>query len=297
MKKFTLDYQQIRKSPILDIAARFWEPERYEAFRVCYASMRIIDDLVDDRKTQGVLSDAEKIEMTEVVKDWLKSLSTPSDKFRKQLLEVIKKFQIPLTPWQLFGEAMIYDVNNDGFKNFKDYISYAEGAAVAPASIFMHLCGVKKQDQGFIPPGFDIVEAARPIALYAYLAHIIRDFQKDQNDNLSFFADNLIAKSGLKKSQLKEIAEGSKIPLKFRSLMKIYLSYAENYRKKARKMIDKLSPHLQPEYRLSIEIIYTLYLQILERINVKKGSFTTKELNPTPQEIKERIRQTISAFS
>jgi len=33
-----------------------------------------------------------------------------------------------------------------------------------------------------------------------------------------------------------------------------------------------------------------------ERIDIKKGTFTTKELNPTPEEIKERVWQVIVGF-
>ncbi len=44
------DFQKIVTNPILDIAARYWDNDRYEAFKICYKSMRIIDDFVDDRK-------------------------------------------------------------------------------------------------------------------------------------------------------------------------------------------------------------------------------------------------------
>lgn len=56
-----LDFQQILTNPILDIAARFWEDERYEAFKICYRSMRFIDDMVDDRKIVSLrISEVEK---------------------------------------------------------------------------------------------------------------------------------------------------------------------------------------------------------------------------------------------
>jgi len=45
-----IDFEAILKNPILDIAERLWEEERYEAFRVCYRSMCIIDNIGDNRK-------------------------------------------------------------------------------------------------------------------------------------------------------------------------------------------------------------------------------------------------------
>lgn len=46
-----LDFQQILTNPILDIAAHVSEEERYKTFKICYRTMRILDDLVDDRKS------------------------------------------------------------------------------------------------------------------------------------------------------------------------------------------------------------------------------------------------------
>ena len=42
-----VDFQQILKNPILDIAAHFWEDERYDAFKICYKSMRVVDILLN----------------------------------------------------------------------------------------------------------------------------------------------------------------------------------------------------------------------------------------------------------
>ena len=143
----------------------------------------------------------------------------------------------------------------------------------------------------------DIKKAAKPAALYAYIVHIIRDFQKDQINNLNYFADDLIKKNGLNISKLKRIANGDEINTGFRNLMKQYYDYAEIYRQKTRKTIDNISKNLKPQYHLSLEILYNLYLQIYERIDINNGNFSTEELNPSPKEIKERIDITISNFA
>ena len=43
-------------------------------------------------------------------------------------------------------------------------------------------------------------------------------------------------------------------------------------------------------------IIYNLYLMVYERIDPDNGNFTTEELNPTAEEIKARVYQTIIEF-
>ena len=56
-----LSYKDLLTNPILDIAARFWDDERYNASKIVYRSFRIIDDLVDNQKSADYkISDIEK---------------------------------------------------------------------------------------------------------------------------------------------------------------------------------------------------------------------------------------------
>jgi len=294
-----LDLGQIQKNPILDIAARFWDEERYQAFRICYRSMRIIDDLVDDRKAKGLeISDDEREQYSRMISDWIEPIKRrrPDDALQHELVATIERFKIPIWPWEKLASAMLYDLNHDSFPTFRTFLQYSEGAAVAPASVFMHLCGVARQNGGYFPPYFDIQKTARPLAIFSYLVHIIRDFQKDQKNHLNYFASDILVRHGLSGSKLREIAETGEIGQSFRNLMVQYLGFAEYYCRKARETIDRILPLLKSRYRLSLEIIYNLYSQIFERINPRKGSFTSSELNPGPEEIRDRIDRTIAAF-
>ncbi len=293
------DFQQILTNPILDIAARFWEDDRYDAFRTCYRSMRVIDDLVDDRKSSGEpISESEKKRLAQQLTGWFQAFSdrTPSDDFQQNLIETAERFDIPIWPWQRLLQAMLYDLGHNGFPTFLNFRRYAEGAAVSPASVFMHLCGVVKDGDRFRAPAFDVRKAARPLALFSYLVHIIRDFQKDQLSSLNYFADNLLNKYDLDQDTLKSVADGTEIPQSFRRLIDSYCRFADYYRNTARKVIDRTLPQLLPPYQLSLEIIYSLYLQIYERIDVDYGLFTTEELNPTPEQVSDRIYATVSQF-
>ena len=87
-----------------------------------------------------------------------------------------------------------------------------DGASVAPASIFVHLCGLREDNGQYLPPLFDVREAAIPCAVFSYLVHIIRDFQKDQFNNLNYFADDILEKNGLHRKDLRRIAEKGDIP-------------------------------------------------------------------------------------
>jgi phytoene synthase len=294
-----IDFQQVLSNPILDIAARFWEDDRYEAFKTSYISMRVMDDLVDERKIKGQnISEAEKNSISFKINAWVLALEegSPLDSLQQKLLETIHRFHIPLWPWGKLAKSMIYDLYHDGFKDLKTFIQYSEGAAISPGSIFMHLSGAVKENGRYHAPGFDIQSAARPLALFCYLIHIIRDFQIDQNNNLNYLAEDLITKNGLDRQKLREIAAGGEIPIGFRRLIKEYHKAAEHYMNKAREKLDQLALSLKPRYHLSLEIIYSLYNQIFERIDISNGRFTTEELNPSPEDVHARINETIEAF-
>jgi hypothetical protein len=61
-------------------------------------------------------------------------------------------------------------------------------------------------------------------------------------------------------------------------------------------MIQEIRPFVEPRGQLSLEVIFALYHMVFERIDIEKGTFTSKELNPTWQEIKERVGQVIERF-
>jgi phytoene/squalene synthetase len=294
------DFQDILTNPILDIAARFWEDDRYQAFKICYRSMRVVDDLVDDRKASGQkISVAEKLIIKKMIKDWLKSFNNhkPNDDFQKELLDTIEKFKIPKWPWQRLAKAMIYDIDHNGFDSFLTFLRYTEGAAISPAAVFMHLCGVQKMANGYLPPEYDIRNAARPLALFSYIVHIIRDFEKDLNHNLIYFADNTIKLNNLTNDDLFSYSQTKEISQNLRNLIKQYYQFAEYYRLKAVRSISLSKPYLDDRYKLSLELIYQLYCQIFNRIDWANGNFSTSELNPTASEVQAQITDTIQHFS
>ena len=103
---------------------------------------------------------------------------------------------------------MLYDINNNGFSTLEEFMDYAEGASVAPASIFVHLCCLSEENNEYMTPDFDVMQVARPCAIFSYLVHIIRDFQEDQLNNLNYFAVDILKKNNLLPADLKEIAQG-----------------------------------------------------------------------------------------
>ena len=294
-----IDFDRILDHPNILIAAAFWEDDRYQAARMCYKYMRAIDDLIDCHKSvHKIIADHEKDQFVRSVNSWIDMIKHPEkhQHLNHELLNTISRFKIPLWPLETFAISMLYDVNHTGFATLNDFIEYSQGATVAPASIFVHLNGLIRKGEDLNLPAFDVREVATPCAMFSYIVHIIRDFQKDQHNNLNYFAEDILVQNGLTSSDLKNIADGAPVSEGFRNMIKRYYDLAGIYKQQTLEIIEKICPLLEPRYRLSLHIIFSLYLMVYERINVEKGSFTGAELNPRPDEVRERVYKTISDF-
>ena len=295
----SIDFNKIKDHPNILIAANFWEHDRFCAAKTCYKFMRAIDDLIDNYKAKNnLIPENDREEFVASVDDWLRMIIISNDcnPHQEELKITIEKFRIPQWPMEAFAKSMIYDINNDGFSTLESFLEYSKGASLAPASIFVHLNGLLKRNDHYDDPPFDVKWAAAPCAFFSYLVHIIRDFQKDQLNNLSYFADDLIIKNNLSRQDLREFAEGRSVNDNFRNLIKVYHTLADQYRRKTCDIIKEISHLLEPRYRLSLEIIFNLYLMVFERIDIQHGKITTEELNPTAEETRVRVYETIMNF-
>ncbi len=290
---------RIHDHPNILVAAGFWEEERFRAAKTCYAFMRKIDDMIDDYKARHKrIDEKDREKFTRKVDEWLQMIKTNSrpKPFQKELVSTIKEFSIPVWPLENFARSMVYDINHDGFPAISDFLDYSEGATVAPSSIFVHLCGIHRKDGIWQNPEFDVKNASTPCSIFSYLVHIMRDFQKDQLNNLSYFADDRLAANDLTRLKMLEIAKGASPTAGFRNLMHEYYQLADDYRQQTWKVLEQISPLVEPRYHLSLLIIFNLYLMVFERIDVERGTFTAAELNPSPREIYDRVHRTINTF-
>ncbi len=296
----SIDFHSIKDHPNILIAASFFEEERYCAARVFYKFMRALDDMIDNHKAaNNMIAPDERKEFLAGVDSWIKMLNVTVDcgNREEELLKTIERFRIPLWPLETFARSMVYDINNDGFPTFESFIDYAQGASVSPASVFVHLAGLVEENGNYREPLFNVREAAAPCAVFSYLVHIVRDFRKDQLNNLNYFPDDLLRKFNVSRKDLKDIAYGAPVSQEFRNLIGEYHRVAGFYSGKTREVIRKVKPLMGERYQLSLEIIYDLYLMVYEKIDPAGGLFTTEELNPDPVETRKRVYNVIMNFT
>ena len=152
----SIAFDNIEKQPNILIAARFWEEERYSAAKACYGFMRMIDDMIDERKAgDEAIGYLEQQMLTDKVNNRLACLDHPSvnNHVIRELTDTISKFKIPLKLFRNFARSMLFDVDHNGFSTFDEFLVYSEGASVAPASVFVHLCCLSKENNEYYAPG------------------------------------------------------------------------------------------------------------------------------------------------
>jgi phytoene/squalene synthetase len=294
-----IDFLKITDHPNILIAARFWEDERYQAAKTIYRFMRYIDDLIDERKALNTaLSSMEKKLFSDQVNTWIDCLGTDhlKDPFLREVNTTIRRFHIPLHFFYNFARSMMHDIHHDGFMTFAEFLDYADGASNGPASVFVHLCCLENRQGEYVPPALVISDIARPCAIFSYLVHIIRDFQKDQHNNLNYFALDILKKHGLNAEDLKQIARGREIIPAFRKMIREYMEIAGKYKLETEKMLRSMEASLDSRNLLSMKIIFHLYLNIYNRIDPDNGLFTAAELNPSPEELKDSVLECVREF-
>lgn len=294
-QKMNLSLPSTLKNPILDIAASFWDDARYQAFRACYRSMRIMDDLVDDAKSSGgIPGKLMRAEIGRRLNQALKNIETPEEAFKNlppemaELRETIERFKIPLWPWRRLARSMAYDLTHNGFDTFLSFARYAKGAAVSPASVFIHLIGLSEKSGVYTPAPVDCYTSARPLAMFSYMTHIMRDFRDDFALSLEYIPLSMRKHFDISHKQW-ESAGGGIQSDNFTSMIAGYHKLAAGYREKSRPASLPIYSHLDAEYRYSLEVIWELYAQIHD--NIKKANFQLDPalIHPSAEDVFARL--------
>ncbi|WP_085580184.1 squalene/phytoene synthase family protein [Thalassospira mesophila] len=178
-------------------AAMRLNPARQRFFLAAYASMRVIDDIVDDGFLEK--SDAERdnlrddtfdiidrwqdqIEAAKVMADnpWPDVGPLPGPVYDALTL-TLGESDLSVEPWVKLAEALRKDVAEDPLDEWDDFIAYCEGATAAPASIFVYLLSARYDDEiGYVSNlTASPLYHARDMAIFCYVIHILRDLPID----------------------------------------------------------------------------------------------------------------------
>ncbi|MBO6835013.1 MAG: squalene/phytoene synthase family protein [Alphaproteobacteria bacterium] len=199
----TIDPPQLAARITRESASNLWfvgqalDARKRRLFEASYASMRVIDDFVDDDFLSLSEADRETRRPTALtyVETWRDAAmdvlagSAPRAGLNERdrtILEALRLSasvsDVPPDPWQHLAEAMAFDVREGRLETWADFDRYCEGATVAPATVFLYVLQAQRSgDEGLCAArsAESLAAQARDMAIFCYLVHIMRDFAKD----------------------------------------------------------------------------------------------------------------------
>ncbi len=179
-----------RDKPHLYAAAKlFPRIETRRAFASTYASMRVVDDAIDEIAHRASLAQSARSIAASGVDEWLRNVrrakdgGTATEPIWAALTHTFQDFELPITPWENLASAMLEDLRTPSFRDWPQLHHYMQGASVAPAIVFMYLVLMRPDpsDRVFRTRwAYDRVhQVTEDLAVFCYWVHILRDVATD----------------------------------------------------------------------------------------------------------------------
>jgi phytoene synthase len=269
-----------RDKPHLYTAAQQFEHrETREAFAAAYASMRFIDDFVDDIPGRANLGDDARREAEGMVQRWLTQVRAAhagqagQEPVRLALSHTFSRFDLPLDPWEDLAHAMETDLHVSQFENWEHLRRYMRGASVAPAVIFMHLVLVHPNNDGrtFSCPWdyAQVAAATEDLAIFCYWAHILRDVAKDLDaggTGLVYFPRQDLEAFQLSVNNLHQMRSDKKASAAYVSLAKFEAERAHEHLVRGRKYLPDVLATALPSHGRALTSLVQTYEGVLREL-------------------------------
>lgn len=258
-----------RNDSTLFHAARLLPGFRRDFFAAAYAAMRVIDDAVDEGflKLPPLQREAGRAAMAAEVEAWRRQtaeaaaegplLATVAAGFRA----TVGCSDLGPGPWNGLAAAMTEDVAEADMPDWPAFERYADGATVAPATVFIYLLSCRYQDGHYRS---DLPQVAgyyaSDLAVFCYLVHILRDLAKDAGarGRLVTIPRQTLAEFGLDRDTLADaLAAGDLRALD--GLAAALLARADAHRRLGRARQAELALHLDTRERLALEGLIRVY--------------------------------------
>ncbi len=267
----------------------FKDPIKYRAFCAYYAVMRVVDDRIDNLLPPAHQTERVQKHELAVVEAWegvvnlcslgihptteqLKACDlAEAEALCESLIAAFQTFPVPVKLWTNFFKAMRSDLVADEFARWTDFLDYAEGATVAPTTIYLWLIASRRneaKDSYELPEGFDLLRCGRCLGIFAYLGHIIRDLAVD----IKLAATRLyitredMETHGVSPETLRNGALKCHADPATRDLVIDILQRARTYLSKGRAIASQIQDSLDTDCRFILELIITIYEHIVSKI-------------------------------
>lgn len=250
---------------------RALSPSKRHLFEAAYATMRVIDDYVDDTFL-ALTPESRAVERSMArarVDAWRRAAETavagvlpdptgiePDDSVLLALAQTAIGGNVPPEPWRALADAMVFDIDETPLETWADFEAYCEGATVAPAAVFLFVLHATGDGPVRAEPGADLLfDQARDMAIFCYLVHIARDFAKDAARGGQLVT--IPAAAFVAHGTTRDIAEQD--PNAARPVIRDVLAIAAERRRAARAVADTLLPTLGEREARILDTLLTIY--------------------------------------
>jgi phytoene synthase len=267
----------------------FKDKNKYEAFCAFYAVMRLVDDRIDNLPLSVKQNEVSLKNELKVVDAWEQVVIScyhgtyPTAVYLEgcefvevaavceSLIAAFKNFPVSILLWTNFFKAMQSDLVSGEFKRWSDFLEYAEGATVAPTTIYLYLIASHRNNvynSYELPEGFNLIKCGHYLGIFAYLGHIIRDLSEDiksaltrlcitrEDMNVHDVTPEILQRDALK-NQASLATNGLVIDI---------LQRARRYLLRAKTYVAQVQDLLESDGHFILELIITMYERIISKI-------------------------------
>lgn len=268
-----------RDKPHLYAAAHLFErPQARRAFVATYASMRLIDDLVDGIANRSSLSAGRKTFELGRVHTWhelvraAKLGNGSAGMTWEALADTFSIFDLPLDPWTNLANAMRADVTDSVIKTWDDLRRYMQGASVAPAVVFMYLVLMRPDAQGTFRTSWSysqVHEATEDLAVFCYSVHILRDVAEDLSvgeSGLVYLPEDELTRFGMTRADLYAMRDRGRATLGYKEMATSASIRARGHLSRGRERIATVLKDAEPSNGRALVTLVDTYERILNEL-------------------------------
>lgn len=206
------------RSPLFQVS-RMFPSGKGRLFLAAYATMRLVDDVVDEQFLVGGNRSENLVKaVLAQVEQWRRQACDaavggfyPEKGSYEPLVftalnQTAGKSNLGDWPWNALADSMKMDIAEHQLETWEDFLTYSEGATVAPATVFVYILASRFQKGSYHTPepiSF-YREKVRDMAIFCYVVHILRDLARDvaRSKQLVTIPNEIMALAGLDKELL-----------------------------------------------------------------------------------------------
>lgn len=268
-----------RDKPHLYAAANlFQRPAVRRAFVATYASMRLIDDIVDGISNRSSISPGRRVFELGRVQSWMalvraaKAGDGSAGPTWAALADTLAHFELPLDPWDNLAKAMQADVMVSTFKTWDELQKYMQGASVAPAVVFMYLVLMHPDSRVRFSTGWtyeEVHHATEDLAIFCYCVHILRDVSEDLTlgeSGLVYLPEDELSQFGMTTSDLYAMRRMGRASEEYRRMAHFASLRAREYLAHGRERLAAILADAEPANGRALVTLVDTYERILNEL-------------------------------